>query len=348
MSVKEYIYKPVGAVKTLVRSLRRKRNHGAEARIFLLNIPSHGNIGDHLISVAEQAFLKEYFPDRQVVPVTSADLFFSIRFALSDVRNQDILCVTGGGFMGSLYAEEKRFLTVISRFPDNKIVFFPQSFYYAPSEDRQRRIDRAARVFSAHRNLYVAARDSDSYSLLKNQLMPAAEGRISLVPDIAFFLRANFRHAREGVLFCIRNDAESLAANAPLLESLRTAVAGKGLLQRNTDTYVTRSIPVDMEAEEVSLKMDEFSKAQLVVTDRLHGMILAVITQTPVIVLDNSTGKVRRQYEMCLEDVPFVRFLDDAEQARQCIDAVLGARDCTYDREAVKQKYIPLYNAVKA
>ena len=348
MSFKGNLYRPIGAAKTLVRTIRRRRSAGNESRLFLLNIPSHGNLGDHLISVAEQVFLSTYFPAKRVELITSADLFFSSRFALADVRKDDILCVTGGGFMGSLYAEEERFLKIIDRFPDNKIVFFPQSFYYEPSKDRQRMIDRAAKVYGAHKSLYVAARDSNSYSLLLNELMTAAADRISLVPDIALFLHPTFRHTREGVLYCIRNDVESLKSNVSILEKIKLYLAEKGFPGRNFDTYVDRSIPLDNEADEVSKAFEEFAKAKLVVTDRLHGMIFAVITDTPVIVLDNVTGKVRQMYDMCLKDVPFVKFVQDVSCLEQCIAEVLAAGNCIYDHESIKQLYLPLINAIEA
>lgn len=348
MSFKGNLYRPIGAVRTLMRTIRRRRSAGNESRLFILNIPSHGNLGDHLISLAEQVFLGTYFPAKRVELITSADLFFSIRFALADVRKDDILCVTGGGFMGSLYAEEDRFLKIIDRFPDNKIVFFPQSFYYAPSKSRQRMINRAAKVYGAHKSLYVAARDTSSYSLLRNELMPDAADRISLVPDIALFLHSAFRHTREGVLYCIRNDAESLQSNVSILDKIKASLSEKGLPERFTDTYVDRSIPLDKEADEVSKMFEEFAKARLVVTDRLHGMIFAVITDTPVIVLDNVTGKVRQMYDMFLKEIPFVRFVQGCTCVESCIADVLAAGNCIFDHESIKHLYLPLINAIEA
>ena len=348
MSIKENIYKPVGAVKTLFKAVKRRSASDKEPRLFLLNIPSHGNLGDHLISIAEQSFLKTYFPARKVVLITSADLFFSIRFALADVRNEDILCVTGGGFMGSLYAEEERFLKILSRFHDNKIVFFPQSFYYAPDNDRQTKIDRAATVYRSHNNLFVSVRDQDSYNLLQKELIPNATDRICLVPDIALFLKSSFGHARAGALLCLRDDAESLKINASLIEHIKADLSGRGLAQRATDTYVHRSVPLEKETEEVSALLERFSKAELVVTDRLHGMIAAVITGTPAIVLDNSTGKVKQAYEMWLKDIPYVKFVEETSSIKNNIDQVLSVQDCSYNNEVFKRHYLPLVNAINS
>lgn len=348
MSVKERIYRPIGALKTLSKAMARKRSRAAGARLYLLNVPSHGNMGDHLISVAEQEFLRAYFPEKELVLITSADLYFSIRFALLDVRQEDILCVTGGGFMGSLYAEEERFLEIISRFRDNKIVFFPQSIYYAPSKDRQQMIDRAAKVYGSHKSLYVAARDSSSFDLLHQELMPAAAGRISLVPDIALFLQPKLEQPRSGVLFCLRSDAESRSTNAPVLEAIWAVVKDKGLPVRFADTYINTSVPLEAEAAEVSAMMDKFASAALVVTDRLHGMIFSAITSTPVVVMDNSTGKVRQVYDLWLKDIPYVRFAGSSSSAASCIEAVLSVPNPAYDRETLEKQFIPIVDAINA
>ncbi len=348
MSIKENLYRPVGALRTLCKTARRRSASDKEPRVFLLNIPSHGNLGDHLISIAEQSFLKTYFPESQVVLITSADLFFSIKFALSDVRKEDILCVTGGGFMGSLYAEEDRFLKIIKQYHDNKIVFFPQSFYYAPGNDRQTKIDRAAKVYRSHNKLFVAARDQDSYNLLEKELMPYATDRICLAPDIALYLCAAAKHNREGALLCLRNDAEALKANASLTDRIKADLADRGLAQRTADTYVHRSVPLDKETEEVSALLEKFSKAELVVTDRLHGMIAAVITGTPAIVLDNSTGKVKQAYEMWLKDIPYVKFVEEPSSIKTSIDQVLSVKDCSYNNEVFKRHYLPIIDAINA
>ena len=47
------------------------------------------------------------------------------------------------------------------------------------------------------------------------------------------------------------------------------------------------------------------------ITDRLHGMIFAYITNTPCIAIDNSNGKVKNFYKTWFEDNDCsVRFFD--------------------------------------
>ncbi|MBQ7221650.1 MAG: polysaccharide pyruvyl transferase family protein [Synergistaceae bacterium] len=57
--------------------------------------------------------------------------------------------------------------------------------------------------------------------------------------------------------------------------------------------------------------------AELVVTDRLHGMLFAAITGTPCVAFDNKTGKVHSVYEWIAgcEYVQVCRGLDEFDAA---------------------------------
>ena len=346
--VKASIYKPIGKCLTLFRSLKRSVYKDSKPRLFLLNIPTHGNLGDHLISVAEQEFLSKYFPDRQIVLVSSADLYFSIRFALLDVKEKDILCVTGGGFMGSLYDEEGRFLKIIKRYPNNRLVFFPQTIYYAPTEEGNKMIGYASSIYSSNKNLYVAARDTTTYKLLSEILMPNHPNHVFLTPDIALYKRYPSKENRNGVLWCIRRDSESLWENDTFIRVIHKILSGKPIKQSDTDTYINRSIPREKEYEEVESKLKEFSSARLVITDRLHGMIYSAITNTPVIALDNVSHKVSQVYYLWLKDIPFVKFVDGDSCIEQMINELLSINNPSYDNKSIIELYKPIIDAIKA
>lgn len=347
-SIKVLLYRPIGACLTLFRSLKRKYKLSPEPRLFLLNIPSHGNLGDHLISVAEQEFLSDYFPNKKIVLVSSADLFFSITFALFDVRKIDVLCVTGGGFLGSLYDEENRFLRIIKRFSDNRLVFFPQSIYYESNEKGKRKLDKASSIYSHRDNLFIAARDKSTFKLLSETMMPNHREQIALIPDIAIYKHYSSLEKRESVLWCIRNDAESLGTNRKNIEYIHKVLSNKHLGQKYTDTYVNRAIPLSKEYEEVESKLKEFSSARLVITDRLHGMIYSVITNTPVIVLDNVNHKVSQVYDLWLKSIPFVKFVRDETCIEEIINELLTVNHPVFDNNGIKELFKPIIKAIEA
>lgn len=344
--IKIALYRPIGMFKTYLSTKRRKKMRGSQSRLFVLNVPSHGNLGDHLLSVAEQLFLKENFPNYQIVLIPSSALFFSIRLSLFDVNSSDILCITGGGFMGSMYEDEKRILSIVRKFPNNKIVFFPQTFYYESNEKGEKLMEQARTIYSHHNHLYVTVRDDASYELLTTKLMPEFKHRVFLTPDIALYAHFPQSASRSGVLWCLRNDSEKLTSNALIIQSIHKIINRISLTERNTDTYVDYPISVDNEYAEVEKKIIEISQSQLVITDRLHGMIYCIITHTPVIVLDNINHKVSHVYELWLKHIPFVKFVTDKSRLEDIVHEMLCFRNVSYDYEELKNKYRPLIDAI--
>lgn len=343
-SVKQILYRPIGIYHTFRKVQKRRKR--SKKRIFLLNIPSHGNLGDHLLSVIEQKFLKEHFPEKEIVLVSSADLYFSISIALMDVNEDDVLCITGGGFMGSLYAEEQRILSIVKRFPNNKIIFFPQTIYYEPNARGNSLLKKAKSVYSAHNNLYVMARDKTTYELLVSKLMPNAPHRVFLLPDMALYAHLPQNNTRNGVLWCLRRDAEVNVENVGIIDGLKKTVKSLNLNERYTDTYIFRPIPLEKELEEVQNKLSEISQAQLVITDRLHGMIYSIITDTPVIALDNLSRKVSQVYNLWLKDIAFVKVIRDVTEISAAIDSLLIQKEFHYNSTHIQKLYQPIIDAI--
>lgn len=67
--------------------------------------------------------------------------------------------------------------------------------------------------------------------------------------------------------------------------------------------------------------------AQLVITDRLHAMIFAAITETPCIAMDNKSKKVKGVYEW-IRDLPYVQYADDISTACELIQDMLHLKEC--------------------
>ena len=345
---KQFLYRPYAILKMRWKYRKIMRTSSGTSRLFLLNIPSHGNLGDHLLSVAEQKFLKDNFPHMQIIPVTSADLYYSIKTALSSVRPNDILCVTGGGFLGSLYDEEERFLTILQMFPQNKIIVLPQTIYYEENDKGQKALEKALIHYQSHNNLYVVARDQNTFSLLRNVLMKGHEDKIALTPDLALYLNAPLNNYREGILWCLRKDSERNDSNNKIIAELQEQVRLLGLTNNYTDTYVPYSISYKSEYREVQNILVQFSKAQLVVTDRLHGMIYSAITGTPVIAMDNINGKVGQVYKQWLSNLDYVRFVSTLTEVKDLVSQMLLLKNCKYDNLELIKMYQPIIDFINA
>lgn len=52
------------------------------------------------------------------------------------------------------------------------------------------------------------------------------------------------------------------------------------------------------------------SSSKIVITDRLHAMLICAITGTPCIAFDNISKKVQGVCELWLEKFPYIKFVD--------------------------------------
>ena len=342
INLKRLLYRPIGFFK-LYKKSRKWKSVNNTPIIFLLNIPSHGNLGDHLIALAEITFLQDVNPNCRVIKVTSADLFFSSRIALRKVKPQDILCITGGGFLGSMYEEEERVLSIVRRFPKNKIVFFPQTIYYENSDKGNDKLKRAAIVYQSHPYLYFAARENLTYQLLKSRLYPHRPNQILLLPDIGLYLSPNVQRNRSGVLFCLRNDKEKEKRNQGIIDQIKSFIDDSITY---TDTYVPYPVSIECEKNEVFKKIEEFSSARLIVTDRLHGMIYSIISSTPVLAMDSVGCKVGQVYHQWLKDIPYVRFVKEEKDVNRVIDYLLSIKEQKYTPDMFKTNFSSLNSII--
>ena len=71
LSFKLFISKIKIFIQFLIKVIKLRHNR-KESRIYLLNIPSHGNMGDQLIAEAELQLLKTQFPSHEIIEITSA------------------------------------------------------------------------------------------------------------------------------------------------------------------------------------------------------------------------------------------------------------------------------------
>lgn len=75
-------------------------------RIFILNTPLHGNLGDQAIVKAEYVFFQKYFPKNKVFEIPRKD--FEPGIMKRVIRKNDLLVIHGGGYLGSLYQWKRR------------------------------------------------------------------------------------------------------------------------------------------------------------------------------------------------------------------------------------------------
>ena len=92
-------------------------------KIILFGVPTHENIGDAAIVIAEEKFIKDNFKDDEYIRVLDTETDKEIERIKNIINENDIILLHGGGNLGDEYiiCEERR-RKVIQSFPNNKII----------------------------------------------------------------------------------------------------------------------------------------------------------------------------------------------------------------------------------
>lgn len=282
-----------------------------QKRFILMATPEHGNLGDHAIAEAEHAFLKDYFPEKQIIEVTGNCYRAMKDIIKPNIRLEDILIICGGGFLGSLWMNEEELVRdIILTFPKNRIIVFPQTVFFEKNNHGHVQFKKSKEVFSTHQKILFAVRDKSSIVTSKKILGKISQSSVIFVPDIVMYFsnqqnRKLSSQRREGLLACMRRDKEKVVKEEVFL-IIKTIANDNGYTLNYTDTVLNQPIQSEKRKELLQEKLDEFSRAQLVITDRLHGMLFSAITGTPCIALDNSSGKVAGVYDW-IKDLNYVK-----------------------------------------
>lgn len=296
---------------------------------FLMMTPRYKNYGDQLIAFSENLLLNE------------AGIFNVIEIPYEDCRaigpkfskilkDGDSVLFTGGGYLGDLWQDlEKTTESILSCVRTyNKVLFFPQSIFFQEDIDY------------SNSNLIKLVRNCCSTCILLStrervttkRLQPyLKQDIIKMLPDVGLFVRwndlINERPGRRSnlSLVCIRHDKESLQ-DKTFGVRLTEALIAAGMQISSIDTHDPEGeITPDYRADEIGALAKKFGEASVVITNRLHGMVLAMIMGTPCIVLDNVSGKVFGVAQWVKCDYP-VYFANNYDVSAELIKTAASAQ----------------------
>lgn len=271
--------------------------------VFLIFTPEHANLGDHAIAYAEQKMLDSI--GISYYEVTNKQLEILQYYNLMSVFDGSFILVTGGGNLGSLWTWiENINRCIITENPNSTIFILPNSIYYG-TEDKLY-FEESRKIYNSHNSLFLYAREKLSYSF-----MSKAYNNVKLIPDMVLSLDySSVDNDRRGCILCLRNDREATLTKE---ERLSIAVYAKSIFKSGitvSDTVLNHNVSVIDRESALLEKFNEFSHAELIITDRLHGMIFAAITGTNCIVLDSKSPKLRGCYEW-IKHLDYIKFIDD-------------------------------------
>lgn len=287
-------------INTLLRSKQLALSNSKKVFIFLA--ADYGNIGDIAITKAQKIFLERTLPEYEVVSIPISETRLVLRSIKNQIQPNDIVTIIGGGNMGAIYSDiEALRQLVIKSFPKNKIVCFPQTLDWDKSLNSKRSLRRIAKVYSGHPNIHIFARESITYEKLTNLFKTHNKMTVGLVPDIVLSstakdLGGSNNKQLSNILTCLRNDKEAVLTNEQY-QALDHALASTDYNIVKTDTHAGGSGLNNAQCSKLlSDKLNEFRSAHLVVTDRLHGMIMCLLAGTPCLVLPNSNHKISQTW----------------------------------------------------
>lgn len=272
------------------RKMCRKNNY---REWIIFNSPIHSNIGDHAIILAEYKILEKM----KIYPfeVSTYHNKYYFDYIKKHINNNAIISITGGGFIGSQWIEEEKSVnSVVNTFYKHKIVIFPQTIYFKEDDIGKKEKKKSIEIFAKAKDLIIFARENKTYEFAKETYKNA---KVLLAPDMVLYLNEiNCKDRKNGILFCLRNDVEGKFSEEEK-KILENILKKFGKMIKHTDTVVKYPINAKKREEEVLNKIKEFSTSEIVITDRLHGMIFAAITDTPCIVFGNYNYKVEGVYQ---------------------------------------------------
>lgn len=308
----------------------------------LFGTPIHGNLGDHAIAYAEHKLLNTV--GLEAFEVYTYTHEYNFEYISKNISKDALICVTGGGSMGSQWTvEEELIRKVVTSFKNNKIIIFPQTIFYKDDDFGKVELEKSREIYNSHKNLYICAREEKSYNIIKENYKNA---NILLVPDIVLSLPVfNFNEERDKILLCIRHDVESNLSNENL-QYIKEAVKKLNIKYEWTDTVINSDITQEKREECLMSKFRQFSKAKIVITDRLHGMIFAVITKTPCIVLSNYNHKVKGVYNW-IKELNYIEFLEDINDIEEKCNKLLTTYEKGINEIDMSKNFKKLVDLIK-
>lgn len=290
------------------------------SRIVYLDIPLHLNVGDLLIYKGTEQFFKE----REYQVLARRTDRTSLKFVQNskNLPSDVIILLHGGGNFGDLYPHHQILReAVVQKFPNNKIVYMPQTVHFKDSE----KMERSASIIRQHKNLTIFCRDTRSHKILSEKFC----NNVIMCPDMAHSLWGVFPVQKKDyitldTLWMIRKDIEE--TNVGSLSGIPDVSKFKDWQDICTDkdrSYMDllfkferinnllggNIIPtVSMWEKHTDKLVDRvnryFMAHELVVTSRMHGHILCCLLSVKTKLLDNSYGKNSTYFDAWTKDVP--------------------------------------------
>lgn len=321
--------------------------HPRGKKVYILDTPYYDNLGDSAIVIAQILFLQKCGFTRESIKLfpynTSEEVFSLLK---KKINPNCLICGIGGGNLGNQwYPLELARYRIISSFPRNPIIIFPQTIHFTKNTNGEQAKEKSKEYYNK-KNVVIFTREQESYKQSKEIY---SNKNMYLSPDIVLSAtKEDFKikkSSRQGALIVFRTDAEGF-----LNEKDKNAIIE--YLKKNkidfqySDMITDMTITDENRLELVSEKMQEFANAKIVITDRLHGMVFAALTETPCIVFSNYNHKVKGTYQW-LKHLSYIKYAENVDKAIEIIPKLIQKQDCRFENAEILSNYRYLEDLIK-
>ena len=334
-------------IKYILKEKKQLRSNVEKADFLLFNTVVHGNLGDHAIVLAENAFFNCVKNDGKIFELTGKQVEDNLKYLKRIIPTEKTVFIHGGGYIGSIWqTEEERLRRFIEAFKNHRVVLLPQTVTFdMKSEEGKRFFEESKKIYSSHKNLTLFVREQTSLDFMREN-MPTVDCR--LVPDIVLSYKPQIEAtSRSGLLLCLRSDREKVM-NEEKLEKLLKYASEKFEKSETifTDTVLDRNISAEEREEAVLNKLSQFSEAKIIITDRLHGMVFALLSKTPCVAMGNINGKVKAVYQW-IKDCPFIKYIDSVEELPQALKELETLKEEEKEYSFDMENFAPLTQLIR-
>lgn len=306
-------------------------------KVALVNFPNHGNPGDPGLWLGTHALLRS-LGVRVVYQSSPTSLDIG---ALNRAVGDNPVLINGGGNFGDLYAgQQEARVRLLEAWTGRPVIQLPQSIQFENPVNAQ----KMGQLIAAHGAFTMMVRDKRSVQLSRETLGIEAE----LSPDHAFGLHPLTSTAKveHDLLWMVWPEgareytADSQPKNLPAGAHVEDWHTGAALAHEHFDVrgrvawrtnrafesnwrsaLVRRAWPLLAATYEPLARrwflrgVDMVASSRVLVTNKLHGHIVASLLGIPHVVLDNSYGKVSATLDTWTRSLPGVNVARNAEEA---------------------------------
>ena len=327
----------------------KKYKRKNEKVVFYLETPLHNNLGDLAQYYCIEKWIRDNLSEYDFLKFNAYDIVNKksdfIEYLKKTYTHKDIIIFQSGYTTTDLGGVHDELHKLIFDNLDNPyVLMMPQTIFFK----NNKRKEETSISYSRDKNLMFLARDEISFEMAKNMF-----NNISIVkyPDIVTSLIGTFSNSngeRNGIYVCCRNDSEKYYSDNEIL-NLIESLKKISYIEKGDTTIKMNPKYMRNNIEKVLYEhIQFFSKHKLIITDRYHGTIFSLVSNTPVIAIKTNDHKVVTGvdwFKGIYDDyVYYAETLDDAYKlAEKILSKEVQYQVPSYFKEAYYDKLLELF-----